>query len=572
MTFAHKWLTAALNFLRTSVHADERASPDEQSIETGTLPYFLARDCCGILTAVADSPETHAYFVDLSALARCVRYSADISLAVRCGEIIFRVTRVHPSALHSAREFLGETLVAALDGLMSTGGISTGVCGIVRRIRPVDGGIRPADDTTAAQCNAALCVIHMSDIAIPPCLRTEATPVDERKWYHHAAPGGGFIQAFFGKTMVVLDWANKPALTIPYATIKCMKLNRHKQLVIRLKDIPFTLRGIYGDMRARLSAPDGVPKEALVPLSTETGTPLPFAEASRGDADAPPCFPEIIVSTTHDEYRKMRDAKIQHWIAAEMTADKKRRPDNPSQAVPGNVRNQPSRSANLSHVEDFVDGAVARKSLAVSESSAMQANLSMESMAPEKAVWGGDASYSNEIDPLLRELRQMVTTTVNASHQEGQRILDDARRQIEHEIASFHRDSEDRYGTYKRTLDRALNDLRCAQQRVEKDMTGLIGKLNIDVRSMAEQHTILAEQFSALERAGATGAREIGAHQDGQIVAMSEALSKSLRALAEKLHAAVSSTNPLRFMTQFLANAKRPYQGGMHPADAARSP
>ena len=558
--FASRWLTEALRYMHLAVIEDERDHPS-QSASSGqkALPYFLSRACCGVLVNIAKSGETHSHFTDFAPLARCIRYSSDIYLQLQCCEVIFCVSRTKRELLETATPLLGEPAVEKIEKLAATPRVLFDMCDIIRNV-PSRWGTPELTPN-----NAAMCVINASAIAVPPLLQNTETAVDEKLWYRHSALDGGLTRVFFGKTMLVLDWAFEPELTIPYAAVKAIKLNRNKQLVIKLNDVPFSMRAIHEEMAGRL-AQVGVPPEAICQLSRADGVPLRYSEVSQGfhssqeSNDNGRSFPEIIVNITHEEYRIMRDAKIQQWITAEIAAAKgasaaEEPPFTPERGVEPREVMEESPEAPVAENEQPAFSAVPMQPMPPLPSSLPplfpQQHHAERMPAPQSAA----PQYTDEIDPLLHELRQVVTQKVNSRHQEGQRILDEAKRRIEAEVEAFHAKDDARHALFRENMNGQIDKMRATQRAMQARMSNFIEKLNLDVRSMAEQSKILDDQCTVMGLEVSQGVEGMRAQREGQVRAMQETVGANLRALEAKIHAAVSSTNPLRFMTQFLAQA-----------------
>ena len=592
--FAQKWLSPALAYVQSCVECDERDNPgNDRTQRSSETPYFITRACCAILVNIAKSKEVHPYFVDLSALARCIRYSSDIYLQLQCCEVLFCVSRSNTEALGTATELIGAHTMDCIERTKATPRFLFELCEVIQRVP----SRWEMDVDKPGTNNSSRCVISISEVVLPPLLHHDGISTDASLWYRHSAHDGGLMHAFFGKKMLVLDWAYEPELTIPYTAIKAIKLNRNKQLVIRLREIPFSLRAIYEEMAMRVEKSGSVPTHEIVRITDVRGFPilLSVINASNhsintsGSQPRPEqrVCPEIILNTTHEEYKKMRDSNIHKWIAGEMAAAKK-------------AEVQPEESL----MSQFTNTQESMNTQTVEIAASSHAHLG-DPIAPEAGSYPGDdtdhqpiatpdepfksifepnwssrlsshvnvsaygrpmefvshanpqrmPSYSDEIDPLLQELKCVVTQKVSMRHQEGQAILQEAEHRIQQEIQELRKRCEERYTKANDKLQTQISTMRKAQKDVQAKMGALIDKLNTDVRSMADQSKIVQDQFTVMGLEGVQSIEELRKHQADQIAVMNQTVEVNLRALTEKIHAAVSSTNPLRFMTQFLSQS-----------------
>ena len=550
--FASKWLQMAFRLLDASVVSDERDAPT-QVLEASAkrLPYFLSRACCAVIVNIAKFSDSHEYFTDLTVPARCIRYSSDIYLQLQCCEVLFCVSRSVPDALEATRSIIGTNAVSSLQNLGTTPRVLFDMCEIIRRVPS-----RWGDNKTEPN-NAALCVIHASEIVVPPIMVSLDASNEQKLWYKHKALDGGLMNVFFGKTMLVLDWKDEPDLTIPYAAIKAIKLNRNKQLVIRLSDVPFSFRAIYDEMAHRLTKA-GVPRENIVHLSRADNIPLRFAsiQEQSSSSDAKDCahdLPEVIVSITHDEYRKMRDAKVQQWITAEIARAKADTVVDPpltpiKETMSTAEEGQAVEPIVLSVEEPIETHHEPSESVRITPEPTKPSNIDFMPMLTMQSL-----SYNDEIDPLLDELKHMVTQKVELRHQEGQRVLSEAKSHIETVIAGFRERDEQRFAKLSAELIQQIEAMRKSQRTMQGRMSGFIEKLNLDVRAMAEQSKIIEDQCTVAGVEVTQCVEVMRLKREGQLDSVKDSVNASMRSLDAKIHAAVSSTNPLRFMTQFMA-------------------
>lgn len=462
---------------------------------TSCKPFDLLRACASLLVNVVRLPECRSHLSDLSSLATCIRDNTDIYLQLQCLEIIYTVTKSNPKALTAISDVLGSRFTKLVENLPNNNKMLQQMVECLRSV------------------SNQMCAIKVSSI-------TCGTQGQKRE---------GAI-AHFGKKLVVLDW-KEPDLTIPYELVRSIKLSRTKELVLRLTSVPIAMQRFF-------------PK----------------------DSTNAPAEDSFIVSLgiTDEEFRKLKDCNVQSWISKEMhnntssaalpsqapivAAPIEKRKLEPTAAMVPPPSPDPKRRASPQKEN------VAPPPRPVAPSVCVQAvPTTTASSCYPSSLPSSQHDFSREMDPLMSQLREIVTQRVTVRQQEGTEILAEAARKIQKEVDSLRARNAVHFNEYATLLESEMGKIRQEQTQLKSKMARLVERLNSDVSDMNMQNTNVCEHVTSLECEFKQVLEDFKRNQEDAVMVMNKKAEAELTHLDGKIHEAVVSSNPLRFVTQFLA-------------------
>ena len=559
ISFAQKWGRLVFEYLGKA-----RIDEADSSTLHFALPYDTIRACCTLLTNIVKETETHKFVGDIRIIASYTRQTSDIYVQLQCMEIIYCLGLSNPAILRSLADVLGAPFVDSMERLP----------GDARMLRSML-------EIAQTSPNSHVCSIESKSISFSPLPGLGKTSTGPTTKVHKHSDGSQ-ITTFFGKTIMVLDW-QEADLAVPYDHIQAIKLNRHKELVIRFAELPFSMRPYY-----ELKSDDATLPSQILFTSNSTD------------------FPSVSLAISDSEYRKMRESNVQQWISKEIARSKalqkskaisqearnditdmdstqyftdaeqslKRKRDENDQSnitLPSHANflksttapypNQKVEHTNLPTNAIHTDmpsstGAFASSALAFTSSAPRPLPSSISTQARRESPKLGKPFvgniYSTEIDPLLSQLKEIVTQKVSVRHKEGQEILSEAMRRFDTEVQQLQGRCDKHYTEYSQLLKTEMNELRREQSALKASMSSLVDKLSADITGIAAQNNVLAEHMTAMELELQQGLSEVKSHQEEAVGLVQKKVQAELSSLDARIHEMVASMNPLRFMTKFL--------------------